>query len=104
MGIRCSSVYYRGHLFIMKLLLVIMAAVSMAEPGYYYPQQLTWPGVYGPGYSAVCYGCRSKRSAEPFYHFNGQPYLDVRGVYPGLTGLPSGFSYTFSNPHNIVRR
>ena len=33
------------------------------EPGYY--GQYTWPSVSGYGYTATCFGCRGKRSAEP---------------------------------------
>merc|ERR1711971_254006 len=41
------------------------AHVAVAHPFYgYYGHQLQWPSIRAPGFSAQCFGCRGKRSAE----------------------------------------
>merc|ERR1711997_665644 len=92
MGTHCSSEINRGHISksktaIMKLLLLtIFVAAAFAEeaveeakpeaPKAVVPvhavhpfhglwgHQLQWPGIRAPGFSATCFGCRGKRSAE----------------------------------------
>merc|ERR1712165_160500 len=111
MGTHCSSELYRGHILKSKtttmklLLLTALAAVAMAEPeaeagvyGYhpgfygYYGHQLNWPAVRGPGFSAQCFGCRGKRSAEaeaePAYGYYGYPAYGFYG-YPRHFGATS---------------
>ena len=36
-----------------------------AEPHYGYYGQYAWPSATGYGFTATCFGCRGKRSAEP---------------------------------------
>merc|ERR1711981_1504447 len=91
MGTHCSSELYRGHIFkskttIMKLLLLTVfvavasateeaaveakaeapaAVVPVHHPFYgLWGHQLQWPGIRAPGFSATCFGCRGKRSAD----------------------------------------
>merc|ERR1712088_662107 len=89
MGTHCSSELNRGHISksktaIMKLLLLtIFVAAAFAEeaaeeakpeapkavvpvhPFYgLWGHQLQWPGIRAPGFSATCFGCRGKRSAD----------------------------------------
>jgi len=53
---------------IVAVFLALAAAEPEPEPYYGYGygfHQQAWPGVRVPGFSATCYGCRGKRSAEP---------------------------------------
>merc|ERR1712241_1162668 len=56
--------------------------------------QLQWPGIRAPGFSATCFGCRGKRSAEPgYYHpyrFYGYPYHFGYHALKPLKPLKSG--------------
>merc|ERR1712038_1435850 len=36
--------------------------------------QLQWPGIRAPGFSATCFGCRGKRSADAEPGYYGYPY------------------------------
>merc|ERR1712193_138132 len=122
MGTHCSSELYRGHISKSKttkmklLLLTALAAVTMAEPeaeaGYYgyHPGYYgyahgygvgygvpSWPGVYAPGFSSTCFGCRGKRSAEAdaepgYYGYAGYPYfLGHPALKDGAAGVhPNG--------------
>merc|ERR1711881_463434 len=91
--------------FIMKLLLLTtLAAVAVAQPSYY-PHQQTWPGIYGPGYSALCYGCRHKRSAEadPQELVLAAHPIHPKAIYPTPSHLPANWgapalSYTLRVP------
>lgn len=90
-----------------------LAAVALAEPYYGYlgyPHQLQWPAVRAPGFSATCYGCRGKRSAEPepFYGYYGHPFgLGYYGLRPylagpGVAGHPGGAtSFTQRSPQGL---
>merc|ERR1711963_573046 len=95
------------------LLLTCLAAVALAEPYYPYYHQLQWPSVRAPGFSATCWGCRGKRSADaepeaeaeadayygyPFYGYYGY------GYGRGVAGHPTGVSYTQRSPQGIGKR
>merc|ERR1711974_153227 len=109
MGTHCSSAHYRGHRFTMKLLLLTaLAAVAVAEPGYYL-HQLNWPGYRAPGFSRQCFGCRAlgKRSADAdadalYYGYYGLPYAGYYGYgLAGVAGHPTGTSYTQRSPQGL---
>merc|ERR1711997_183298 len=125
MGTHCSSEINRGHISksktaIMKLLLLTIfvaaafaverKAVEEAKPEApkavvpvhavhpfhgLWGHQLQWPGIRAPGFSATCFGCRGKRSAEAeadaepghygYYGYYGHPY--------GYYGYPYHFGY-----------
>merc|ERR1712113_1179562 len=75
----------------MKLLmLTCLAAVAIAEPYYgYYGHQLQWPSVRAPGFSATCWGCRGKRSAD------AEPEAEADAYY----GYPYyGYGYRYRTP------
>merc|ERR1712113_1292656 len=82
------------------LLLTCLAAVALAEPYYGYPyyHQLQWPSVRAPGFSATCWGCRGKRSADA----EAEPEADAEAYgyygYPaygyGYGSRPPGYGYT----------
>jgi len=66
----------------MKLfLLTTFATMAMAEPGYpaypVYPRQLQWPTLSGSNFASTCFGCRTKRSADP----ESDPEAQL-GVFP----------------------
>merc|ERR1711944_191269 len=61
------------------LLLTCLAAVALAEPYYPYYHQLQWPSVRAPGFSATCWGCRGKRSAD------AEPEAEADAYYVILT-------------------
>merc|ERR1711997_130862 len=116
MGTHCSSELKRGQISKSKtttmklLLLTIFVATAYAteeaaevaapvapkithvvHPFYgLWGHQQAWPGVSGPGFSATCYGCRGKRSAEaePWY---GHPYYGYGHYYGPGYGYP--YSY-----------
>ena len=89
----------------------LATVAALADAGAYYPHQQTWPGVYGPGYSSLCYGCHNlgKRSAEadpqllaaaptPIVHL---PH--PKAIYPNPDKLPANWgaparSYTLRVP------
>merc|ERR1711997_589397 len=63
------------------------AHVAVAHPYFgYYGHQLQWPSIRAPGFSAQCFGCRGKRSAEaePGFGYYGYP------AYRGYYGYPYG--------------
>jgi len=73
------------------LLLTCLAAVALAEPYYGYPyyHQLQWPSVRAPGFSATCWGCRGKRSAD------AEPEAEADAYY----GYPYyGYGYGYRTP------
>merc|ERR1712018_885010 len=72
------------------LLLTCLAAVAIAEPYYgYYGHQLQWPSVRGYGFSATCWGCRGKRSAD------AEPDSEADAYY----GYPYyGYGYGYRTP------
>merc|ERR1712018_660228 len=72
------------------LLLTCLAAVAIAEPYYgYYGHQLSWPSVRAPGFSATCWGCRGKRSAD------AEPEAEADAYY----GYPYyGYGYGYRTP------
>merc|ERR1712018_27131 len=72
------------------LLLTCLAAVAIAEPYYgYYGHQLQWPSVRAPGFSATCWGCRGKRSAD------AEPEAEADAYY----GYPYyGYGYGYRTP------
>ena len=55
--------------------------MAMAEPGYpaypVYPTQLQWPTLSGSNFASTCFGCRTKRSADP----ESDPEAQL-GVFP----------------------
>merc|ERR1711956_178282 len=52
--------------------------MAMAEPGYpAYPTQLQWPTLSGSNFASTCFGCRTKRSADP----ESDPEAQL-GVFP----------------------
>merc|ERR1712170_314037 len=71
------------------LLLTCLAAVALAEPYYPYYHQLQWPSVRAPGFSATCWGCRGKRSAD------AEPEAEADAYY----GYPYyGYGYGYRTP------
>merc|ERR1711963_718888 len=92
------------------LLLTCLAAVAIAEPYYgYYGHQLSWPSVRGYGFSATCWGCRGKRSADAEPEAEADAYYGYYGYYPhpyaygpGVAGHPGGAtSYTQRSPQGL---
>merc|ERR1711997_621980 len=91
--------------------LCLAAAVS-AEPeadayyGYGYGHQQAWPGAYGPGFSATCYGCRpyglhhlGKRDAEA----DAEPHYGYG--FPGYGYFPyGGYGYHGYGATSFVAR
>merc|ERR1712213_299275 len=101
------------------LLLTCLAAVALAEPYYGYPyyHQLQWPSVRAPGFSATCWGCRGKRSADaepeaeadayygyPYYGYGYGYRTPGYGYGRGVAGHPTGVSYTQRSPQGIGKR
>merc|ERR1711936_1066520 len=86
------------------------AVVPVHHPFYgLWGHQLQWPGIRAPGFSATCFGCRGKRSADaeadaepgyygyPYYGY-GYPYGYRYHAYgPGIAGHPSGTSYVHTS-------
>merc|ERR1712141_208223 len=147
MGTHCSSELDRGHIFkskttIMKLLLltVFVAVASATEEAAEEPKaeahaavvpvhhpfyglwghQLQWPGIRAPGFSATCFGCRGKRSAEadaepghygyygyyghPFGYY-GYPYLHPVAVESSYENdLPGDSSVSVKRTHFFGKR
>merc|ERR1739844_107385 len=83
------------------------AHVAVAHPFYgYYGHQLQWPSIRAPGFSAQCFGCRGKRSAEaePGYGYYGYPAYRGYYGYPyglGVAGHPTGTSYSHRSPQGL---
>merc|ERR1712014_52022 len=68
-----------------------------------------WPGVRALGFSSTCYGCRGKRSAEPYrvpllaaYH-HPVPLPFVHHLVPTATGevTESGAGYEVKQTHGL---
>merc|ERR1712018_757170 len=79
------------------LLLTCLAAVAIAEPYYgYYGHQLQWPSVRAPGFSATCWGCRGKRSAdaEPEPEAEADAYYSYPYYGYGYGYRTPGYGYT----------
>merc|ERR1719361_3262310 len=69
-----------------------------------------WPGVRALGFSSTCFGCRGKRSAEPYglpllaaYHHAPLPLPFLHHLVPTATGevSESGAGYEVKQTHGL---
>jgi len=88
----------------MKLFVTLagLLAAAQADPyyGYGYLHQQNWPSVRAPGFSATCWGCRGKRSADA-WGYGYAPYALGLGYARGVAGHPTGVSYTQRSPQGL---
>jgi len=91
----------------MKLFVTLagLLAAAQADPyyGYGYLHQQNWPSVRAPGFSATCWGCRGKRSADA-WGYGYAPYALGLGYARGVAGHPTGVSYTQRSPQGLGKR
>merc|ERR1712051_325302 len=75
------GIRFKNRITMKLFLLTILATTAMAEPGYpaypVYPGQLQWPTLSGSNFASTCFGCRTKRSADP----ESDPEAQL-GVFP----------------------
>merc|ERR1712203_812060 len=75
------GIRFKNRITMKLLLLTTLATMAMAEPGYpaypVYPTQLQWPTFSGSNFASTCFGCRTKRSADP----ESDPEAQL-GVFP----------------------
>ena len=80
-----------------------LLAAAQADPYYGYGyglHQQNWPSVRAPGFSATCWGCRGKRSADA-WGYGYAPYALGLGYARGVAGHPTGVSYTQRSPQGL---
>merc|ERR1712051_930716 len=75
------GIRFKNRITMKLFLLTTLATMAMAEPGYpaypVYPGQLQWPTLSGSNFASTCFGCRTKRSADP----ESDPEAQL-GVFP----------------------
>merc|ERR1712051_32443 len=75
------GIRFKNRITMKLFLLTTLATMAMAEPGYpaypVYPGQLQWPTLSGSNFASACFGCRTKRSADP----ESDPEAQL-GVFP----------------------
>merc|ERR1712172_305670 len=78
------GIRFKNRITMKLFLLTTLATMAMAEPGYpgypaypVYPGQFQWPSLSGSNFASTCFGCRTKRSADP----ESDPEAQL-GVFP----------------------